>query len=54
MSAKGIISLFGATAGAYSQDPNDHPLAGIAGAAIGGYIGAKVSTDIFDTYRIFY
>jgi len=51
MSAKALLTMFSAGAGAYSQDPLEHPFAAIAGAAIGGYVGAKTSGDVFDTYK---
>ncbi|RLA68398.1 MAG: hypothetical protein DRQ78_00810 [Epsilonproteobacteria bacterium] len=41
----------GAVFGAWTQDPIDNPLAGLAGAAIGAYTGYSVADDFNDMYK---
>lgn len=43
--------LAGAAVGAYTQDPTEHPLAGLTGAAIGAYVGNNIKLEVVGKSR---
>ena len=38
--------LAGAAIGAYTQDPTEHPVAGLVGLGIGAYVGNSINVEV--------